>query len=159
MPTWSELRELVEHGNGLEGPPVRATLQLHGAPGCLSLTVQADEPTEVLRLPAGDYRFLWSDGRLSVTGADGTPVLLRDGRRTLVRDGDGAVVDATGGRVDLHCVGVLAHRTTSLRPRASRYGQRRQPGGEGVLGGHRPRRGVRRGRGDRCGGVALDDAA
>ncbi|MCJ7857494.1 hypothetical protein [Corynebacterium kalidii] len=105
MPTWSELRELIEHGNGLEGPPVRATLRLHGDPGCLDLMVQADEPTEVLRLPAGDYRFLWSDGRLSVTGADGTPVLLRDGRRTLVRDGDGAVVDATGGRVDLHCVG------------------------------------------------------
>jgi hypothetical protein len=105
MPTWSELRELIEHGNGLEGPPLRATLRLHGDPGCLDLMVQADEPTEVLRLPAGDYRFLWSDGRLSVTGADGAPVLLRDGRRTLVRDGDGAVVDATGGRVDLHCVG------------------------------------------------------
>lgn len=104
MPHYSELAELIEHGNGLDGPPVRATLRLHGDPGSLDLTVQAEEPTEVLRLPAGDYRFLWADGRRSLTRLDGTPLLLQDGFRTLIRAGDGGVVDATGGRVDVHCV-------------------------------------------------------
>ncbi|WP_145943017.1 hypothetical protein [Corynebacterium glyciniphilum] len=104
MPHYSELAELIEHGNGLDGPPVRATLRLHGDPGSLDLTVQAEEPTEVLRLPAGDYRFLWADGRRSLTRLDGTPLLLQDGQRTLVLVEDGAVVDATGGRVDVHCV-------------------------------------------------------
>ncbi len=103
MPAWSELRELIEHGNGLDGPPVRAVLRLHGDPGSLNLTVQAGEPVEVLELPAGDYHFLWADGRRSLTMKDGVPLLLEDGSRTLIRAGDGAVVDATGGRVDVHC--------------------------------------------------------
>ncbi|MGN0094542.1 MAG: hypothetical protein ACI38U_00595 [Corynebacterium sp.] len=104
MPTWSDLVDLVKHGNSLDGPPVRATLRLHNDPGSLDLTVQAEEPAEVLRLPAGDYRFVWADGRRSLARLDGTPLLLEDGRRTLVLAEDGAVVDATDGRVDVHCV-------------------------------------------------------
>lgn len=104
MPHYSELRDLIEHGNGLDGPPVRATLRLHGDPGSLDLTVQAEEPTEILRLPAGDYRFVWADGRRSLTRIDGTPLLLQDGQRTLVLAEDGAVVDATDGQVHVHCV-------------------------------------------------------
>lgn len=103
MPTWSELRDLIEQGNGLDGPPVRATLRLHGDPGSLDVTVQAEEPMEVLRLPAGDYRFVWADGRQSLTRIDGTPLLLQDGQRTLVLAEDGAVVDATDGQVHVHC--------------------------------------------------------
>ena len=103
MPTWSEMRELIEKGNGPDGPPVRAVLRLHAEPGSLNLKVQSGERVEILRLPAGDYRFLWADGRRSITGVDGTPLLLDDGQRTLVRAEDGAVVDATGARVALQC--------------------------------------------------------
>ena len=104
MPHYSDLAKLIEHGNGLDGPPVRATLRLHSDPGSLDLTVQAEEPTEVLRIPAGDYRFVWADGRRSLARLDGTPLLLEDGQRTLVLAEDGAVVDATDGQVDVHCV-------------------------------------------------------
>lgn len=104
MPTWSDLVDLIKHGNDLDGPPVRATLRLHSDPGSLDLTVQTEEPIEVLRLPAGDYRFVWADGRRSLTRLDGTPLLLEDGQRTLVLAEDGAVVDATDGEVDVHCV-------------------------------------------------------
>lgn len=104
MPHYSDLVDLIKHGNDLDGPPVRATLRLHNDPGSLDLTVQAEEPTEVLRLPAGDYRFVWADGRRSLARLDGTPLLLEDGQRTLVLAEDGAVVDATDGEVDVHCV-------------------------------------------------------
>lgn len=93
MPTWSELRDLIEHGSAA---PIRATVTLWGEPdGSQFGWVMGGERIASLVLGPGTYRLARHHRACAVEELDGTPRLVDDGERVVVMS-DSCPLDGTG---------------------------------------------------------------
>lgn len=107
MPTWSELRELIEKGCDA---PLRATLTLWGEPdGSRYGWVMGGKRIAALALAPGAYRFARHRRARTVRDLDGTPRLVDDGERVVVMGGEGPL-EATGLLALTSSAGVLLSR-------------------------------------------------
>ncbi|WP_161972256.1 hypothetical protein [Corynebacterium neomassiliense] len=107
VPGIDELRDLVVHGRTV---PVTAVLRLHDEAHPQNFTVVTGQPAEILRLPAGDYRFQAQGEKWAITGEDGEPLSRVDGRHTVVRGMDiapPAETEEMAGRVQLIVAGAV----------------------------------------------------
>lgn len=107
MPTWSELRELIEHGRDV---PLRATVTLWGEPdGSRYGWMMGGMRTASLGLRPGAYGFVRHGRARAIREPDGRPRLLDDGERVVVMSG-AAPLDATGCLSLVSSAGVLFSR-------------------------------------------------
>lgn len=107
MPTWSEIRGLIQRGCDA---PLRATVTLWGEPdGSQYGWVMGGERIASLAFGPGIYRLARDNRSRAVSELDGTPRLVDDGERAVVMQG-ASPLEATGCLALTSSAGVLFSR-------------------------------------------------